>query len=93
MPFTIGGEWIAPENKPEPKKCLPIKVRNIKRKKAMLTVIYNIGTRDLDAQELAKTLKRKLGVGGAVKGDDIELQGQKADEVKQILNEMGVKVQ
>jgi len=93
MPFTIGGEWISPEDNPQPKKSLPVKVRNIKRKKALLTVVYNIGSRDLDIQDLAKTLKRKLGIGGSVKGDDIELQGHKADEVKQILTEMGVKVQ
>jgi len=93
MPFTIGGEWVSPESNPEPKKALPVKVRNIKRKKALLTVIYNIGTRNIDIQDLAKTLKRKLGIGGCVKGDDIELQGHKADEVKKILTEMGVKVQ
>jgi len=91
MPFTVGGDWVPAENKPDPKKSQPVKVRNIKRKKAMLTVIYNIGTHNIDVQDLAKTLKRKLGVGGGVKGDDIELQGQKADEVKQILTEMGIK--
>jgi len=93
MPFTIGGEWIAPEDKSKPQQGQPVKIRNIKRKKALLTVIYNIGTHDIDTQDLTKTLKKKLGVGGKVTGNDIELQGQKADEVKQILKKMGIKAQ
>ena len=36
-------------------------------------------------------LKKKFGCGGAVKGDDIEIQGDKAVQVKKSLLEMGIK--
>ncbi len=93
MPFTIGGDWKSNDSTPDKNNKQPIKVRNIKRKKALLTVIYNIGTHDVNMTDIAQTLKRRLGVGGAIKNQDIELQGHKANEVKSILQEMGLKAQ
>ncbi|NGX58810.1 MAG: hypothetical protein K940chlam3_01718 [Chlamydiae bacterium] len=93
MPFTIGGNWKSNEKDPQPKKTQLIKVRNVKRKKAILTVIYNIGGKGYDLKEIATTLKKKLGTGGSVKGNDIEIQGHKADEVKTLLKELGIKAQ
>lgn len=40
---------------------------------------------------LAKHLKNKLGTGGAVKEDDVEIQGDHRDKLVDLLNELGYK--
>jgi translation initiation factor 1 len=42
-----------------------------------------------EKQELAKKIQRACGVGGTVKDGNIEIQGDKRDEVKRILTEAG----
>ncbi len=42
-------------------------------------------------EALLKLLKTKLGSGGAIKGDDIEIQGDKRTRIVEILNELGYK--
>ena len=88
MPFTLGGEYIPPE---EEKKGSgkPVKVRFEKRKKALLTVVHNLERDDL--KEIASKIKARLGCGGSVKMGKIEIQGNKVEEVKKILLEMGIK--
>ena len=90
MPFTIGGDYIPPEEKPEKKSGKPVKVRLEKRKKAILTVVLNLERPDL--KEIASKIKAKLGCGGSVKDGRIELQGEKVEPVKKLLLEMGIKV-
>ena len=90
MPFTFDGQWIPTSTKSiEPKK--PIKVQLLKRKNSTLTVILNLPLSENDKAELSTKIKKKLGCGGAVKEDNIEVQGDKVDLVKKILAEMGLK--
>lgn len=42
-----------------------------------------------EKQELAKKIQKACGVGGTVKDGNIEIQGDKRDEVKRILTEAG----
>jgi len=42
-----------------------------------------------EKQELAKKIQKACGVGGTVKDGNIEIQGDKRDEVKRILAEAG----
>lgn len=42
-----------------------------------------------EKQELAKKIQKACGVGGTVKGGNIEIQGDKREEVKRILTEAG----
>jgi translation initiation factor 1 len=42
-----------------------------------------------EKQELAKKIQKSCGVGGTVKDGNIEIQGDKRDEVKRILTEAG----
>jgi translation initiation factor 1 len=97
MPFTIDGMWIASqadqsEKKPRPKKeGLPLKVRLQKRGKNLVTVILNLNKSDKEIDLIASLVKKKLGVGGAVKPECIEIQGDKVEEVMKILSSIGLK--
>ncbi len=42
-----------------------------------------------EKQELAKMIQKSCGVGGTVKDGNIEIQGDKRDEIKRILTEAG----
>lgn len=46
-----------------------------------------------DLSELASTLKRRLATGGTVDGGRIELQGDRADRLPEILREEGFEVE
>ncbi|MES2200182.1 MAG: translation initiation factor [Chlamydiota bacterium] len=83
MPFTIGGDWIEKPSPVKPKKA--IKVVLEKRKNSILTVILHL---DMSAEEmgaLASDLKKKLGCGGTVKDEKIEIQGDKVQEILKFL--------
>lgn len=41
---------------------------------------------------LCKSLKQKLGCGGAVKSDRIEIQGERRKEIKDLLEQLGYQV-
>lgn len=55
------------------------------------TIIYGFAddAADEDIANLAATLKKKLGVGGAARGGEILLQGDWRDRAAQLLREMG----
>ncbi len=71
----------------------PVKVRAIKRKNVLLTVILNLDKSKYDFKDLASVIKKRLGIGGSIKGDEIEFQGHKVEEIKNLLKEMGIKSQ
>ncbi len=67
-----------------------IEVRLVKRKFGkFITTISGINDKSIDLKELAKKLKSKLACGGTTKGGVIELQGNHANKVKQILVDLG----
>ena len=92
MPFTVGGEWI-PSKQNSNHSSKPVKVRMVKRGKALLTVILNLSMSSTELKDLASILKKKLGCGGAVKEDAIEIQGDKVEEVQAYLQSVGIKFQ
>lgn len=98
MPFTLGGDWIAPEkpeenNKPENKiSSKLVKVRSLKRGNSLITVVLNLNKSPKELQDLSTVIKRKLGVGGSVKEGIIEIQGDKVEEVKLILSSLSIKL-
>lgn len=53
------------------------------------TVIEGIDEKEIDLDQLAKTLKAKLACGGTIKENRIELQGEHKLKVKKILIEAG----
>lgn len=90
MPFNIAGEWVPSESLPKNQQK-PVKVRLVKRGKNILTVILNLNMAEKELTDLASNIKKKLGCGGAVKGNEVEVQGDKVAQVRKILEEMGLK--
>lgn len=45
-----------------------------------------------EKQALAKSIQKRCGVGGAVKGGNIEIQGDKREEVRAVLEKAGFRV-
>ncbi|GMM83351.1 stress response translation initiation inhibitor YciH [Pseudoalteromonas sp. BZB3] len=62
------------------------------RKGKGVMLVVGIDPSEHDLKKLAKTLKSKMGQGGAVKEGVIEIQGDDRDKLKQILEAMKFKV-
>jgi translation initiation factor 1 len=89
MPFTIDGQWVPSKAATSAKK--PVKVRLGKRGQSIITSILNLNMTAQEKEILASTIKKKLGCGGAVKDEALEIQGDKVSQVKQLLQSMGIK--
>lgn len=57
----------------------------------IVSVIKGVASPPAGKDALVKLLKTRLGTGGAVKGDDIEIQGDHREKIVVILNELGYK--
>ena len=55
----------------------------------LITVVLGINSKEIDIKDIAKKLKSKLACGGTVKGENIELQGNHRQRVKEELIKMG----
>jgi translation initiation factor 1 len=93
MPFTVDGQWVP--QKPEEKQPSgrPVKVRTERRGQTVVTVVLNLRLEPEALRELASFLKKRLGGGGTVKNGVIEVQGDKQEQVQQLLREKGIKAQ
>ncbi len=60
-----------------------------KKFKKFYTIIEGIDQKEIDLDQLTKTLKAKLACGGTVKDGRIELQGEHKQRVKKLLIETG----
>ena len=69
------------------------KVRLDRRKnKRLITVIWGLSATDNDLRELLSRLQSACGSGGSLQGEQIELQGDHLQRVKEQLAEIGYKV-
>lgn len=87
--FKFEYENLEEETLPSAQQKLKVVLDTKQRAGKKVTLIQNfIGTKD-DLEALSKKIKTKLGVGGAVKEQEIILQGDYVAKVKLLLNEMG----
>ena len=54
-----------------------------------VSVIRGVMSPAAGKEALLKLLKNKLGTGGTIKDDEIEIQGDQRDKIVAILNELG----
>lgn len=62
------------------------------RKGAGVSLITGLDLADAELKSLAAELKKRCGCGGSVKEGNIEIQGDKRDLLKQLLEQKGFKV-
>ena len=78
--------------KPAAKPKLQVVFEKKGRGGKWVTIIAGFTESQDQIDELAKTLKKKLGIGGSSRGREILLQGDKRIEVTQLLKGLGYKV-
>ena len=57
-----------------------------------VTLLKGLVLSEADMSALAKTIKQTCGVGGAVKGGVIEIQGEQREKIAEVLRKLGYKV-
>lgn len=62
------------------------------RKGKGVMVISGLGLNNQALKDLASKLKKTCGCGGSVVNETIEIQGDKKDQIKQVLEHAGFKV-
>lgn len=77
------------ETLPVSKQKLRVSIERKGRGGKTVTLVKGFIGKDDDLKALAKTLKTKCGVGGAVKDDEVVIQGDLRDKVINLLKTLG----
>ena len=72
----------APDRAPRPI------IRLEKRKGRPVTVVSGLGLDPASLRDLAALWKRKLGAGGTVRGEELEVQGDRRKELRALLADL-----
>lgn len=94
-PLPEGVENVANENIAETKKntiTLRVIIDKKGRKGKTATIVEGFTCDNQEVENVAATIKRRLGTGGSARGGEILIQGERSAEVKRILADMGYKV-
>lgn len=78
--------WMAPE-----KQTARLAIEKRKKGK-VVTVVRGLSAEGNDLAELLTLLKNKCGAGGTVEGDEVEIQGEHLERVREILAGLKYKV-
>lgn len=92
---TDGGrikEEKAAPSRPKGDGIVRIQRQTSGRKGAGVSVITGLDLADDELKKLAAELKKRCGCGGSVKNGTIEIQGEKRDLLKQLLEQKGFNV-
>ncbi len=93
--YSTDPEFEREEEASEEESIDPTEMKLLVRKERkgrggkVVTVISGFEGSDAEIKALAKSIKQHCGTGGAVKGDDIIIQGDLADKIVQYLEERG----
>ncbi len=95
--YSTDSEYRGPDEGQD-KSYPPFKEQNVRihldRKGGgkIVSLIKGIECDSQDMKQIAKELKSKCGVGGAVKGGNILIQGNHREKIQKILSEKGFNV-
>lgn len=83
------------DSKPQAAKSLPrqklrIDMERKGRGGKTATIISGFTLSDPEIADIAAMLKKRLGTGGSARGGEILIQGDRRDEARQILRDMGI---
>jgi len=78
---------VTPQN-----TTLKIKLERKGRKGKSVTIVFELPSNHDFCLDLTKQLKSKLGVGGAYKDNQIEIQGDQREAIRSHLEKLGFKV-
>ena len=81
----------APVRTPPEKQTARIAIEKRKNGKRV-TVVRGLSAAESDLIELLTTLKTHCGAGGTLKDEELEIQGEQLDRVRQKLQQIGYKV-
>lgn len=82
----------APLSRPKGDGIVRIHKQTGGRKGAGVSIIRGLDLTDDELKKLAAELKKRCGCGGSVKSGEIEIQGDKRDLLKQLLEQKGFTV-
>lgn len=88
------GEDIKEEKPAEPKQSgrLVVSMERKGRAGKTATIVSGFTLPADEVERIGATLKSKLGTGGSARGGEILIQGDRRDDVKRLLQQMGYKV-
>ena len=81
----------APATESMQREPLHVIIERKGRKGKTATIIEGFTGSDEALEELAKTLKQRLGTGGSARGGEILIQGERKNDVIAILQSLGFK--
>ena len=90
--IKVQKEQKQPVQRPKGDGVVRIQKQTSGRKGAGVSVITGLDLSDDELKKLAAELKKRCGCGGSVKDGNIEIQGEKRDLLKQLLEQKGFKV-
>lgn len=82
---------VAPVLVPPEKQTAKLSLEK-RRKGKTVTVVAGLAAADNDFPKLLTRMKNVCGAGGTFEGDELEIQGDQREKLKQLLGEMGYKV-
>lgn len=80
------------ERTKKPKDTLIVTIDRKGRKGKTATIVEGFTCDEAEVKNVAAALKARLGTGGSSRGGEILVQGDRAEDTRRILREMGYKV-
>lgn len=85
-------EESASQEKNKQKGALHVLIEKKGRGGKTATIVEGFEISDDEIDEIARTLRKKLGTGGSARGGEILIQGDRKADIISLLKEMGFKV-
>lgn len=92
MSAASANEEHTSEKPNKQKSALHVLIEKKGRGGKTATIIEGFEIPDEEIDEIARTLRKKLGTGGSARGGEILIQGDRKPDVVRLLKEMGFKV-